>query len=92
MTIAFREKTCQFRREFGFLSAREGVHRPANSYTEQKKEKQRPKDVFQPIGWFAPTQETKRNRNNQGKQDHGLKMAQFKSHRRDQAFRPRAAS
>src|SRR2546421_4841807 len=33
-------------REYGVLSAREGIHRPADSHADQKKKKQGPHDIF----------------------------------------------
>src|SRR5437667_4661159 len=32
--------------EYGVLSAREGIHRPADSHADQKKKKQGPHDIF----------------------------------------------
>src|SRR2546421_9498000 len=46
ITIAFAENYCQFIREYGVLSAREGIHRPADSHADQKKKKQGPHDIF----------------------------------------------
>src|SRR5713101_5607680 len=48
-TIAFAENYCQFIARNGVLSVRERIHRPSDSHPDQKKQKQRPHDVFHAV-------------------------------------------
>jgi hypothetical protein len=74
------------------VSAREGIHRPANGYADQQEEEQGPDDVFHSVEGAAATQETESYGDDQGKEHHCLKVRELEWHGAVYAFRPRAAS
>src|SRR5260370_20389436 len=91
-TIAFAENYCQFIAQNGVLSVRGRIHRPSDSHADQKKQKQRPHDVFHPVDRPPPAQETKRDGNQPPEEQHRLQMTELHSHFCIHALRLRAAS
>src|SRR5437899_7552765 len=53
-TIAFAQNYCQFGGRDGLLSTRKRIHRPADAYSNQKEEEQRPDNVFYTLDRLPP--------------------------------------
>src|ERR1700730_15430475 len=53
-----------------------GVHRPTDSYSDQQEKDEGPQDVFRAVVGAATAEETESDRNYQGENYHGLKVAE----------------
>src|SRR5713226_2750498 len=91
-TIASAENYCQFGGRDGLLSTRKRIHRPADAYSNQKEEEQRPDNVFYTLDRLPPAQEPERDRDHQREEQHRLQMSELESRSYVHALRPRAAS
>jgi hypothetical protein len=53
-----------------------GVHRPTDSYADQQEKDEGPEDVFRAVVGAATAEETEGDRDYQGENYHGLKVAE----------------
>ena len=61
---------------------RKRIHEPADGYADDEEEAEGPSGVFQALGWFAAAERAERERNNQCKEQHRLKMRKRDVHSR----------